>query len=1257
MKKLFSLILVFLCLCVYNSEGQQSFEKEITGINWTVGDLGAEEHWMPIWLPVLQTAVRFKAGVRLSGGSVAISCPVKVRMEYNALDASGGNRMRFRVKATPQSSSQNTFASGFGFYFPNKIQAGIIGVPGLDNLLPWFDTGIDLWDLLSIVPVAGSPVSSAVSNIGVNMNSTQALPLGNSSEYHDTRTLFSYDLTDLIKTDAKKANAVTRLYNKLSPSAKSKILTAIKVVKRCNDAEALGIFEGILGTAIEKVAGLGSIGIKGDPYFKVEGMKIVMIVKFNVGSRTSGTTVVTLSDPAQFGEFYVSIPPFVTSGEQLTVMIDEISYEFRLSQTLNSQLAVPLLGDIDIVDYTKVITYSRAKKKLTDGECKLSVPLQPSNLPIPEYIVTEGVASAIYTYVSPNIPLKGILEVKKGTQLVKTLSEQNFKTTHGLIVTGLTPSTGYSFNLTCYDAAGNSYTVPALTKTTKAEIKKRSLNEEQEGQSIKNLSATSGNDQFTVTWNTDRTSSTEIFFSPSAEEYLTTYLSGVKKTDNSVNVGWADAVDLPRKLETSHLITIPDLEPGTKYYYRVSSRFYRNNNSNDQYEFYVDKTGEITTKTFPKIKIKTMDGTRPVASLPVELYKTSGSSYPMLLITGRDGFTPLFTLEPGVSYNARLRNHEGFTDVVSSAINVPASAQNELPAVTLNLNRKPSPGGKVVDKDGNPVQGALVKVSGSTSQVTTDSQGNYNFNNLNFFTDKELIVTKSGYFESRGQGQFNIWGQFSAVPVVLNSNIVNLQIALKTGTSPVPNSTVKLKNSAGTVLTTGTTNSSGIVNLQHTFTSLPPAGVYSVEITAASGSKVMPSVEYIGIVPGSSYSYQFQCVTDVSAPVISDLELRQDGGNIVAGFVSSEPGKYMAEITTPSNQSTTVPWTDFPSGTTAVSNKVIVSNGVSGIYKIRIKVKDAYDNERASDLTELNFFNASSLELKAENITTNSAVLYWSQYPNAGDFGKYVIYKSGGSTATTGTPVTEIRNISSVRYLLTSLTSNTQYYYILKVFNRSGQETGSSKNPARVSFKTISSPPVISNLTVSPEEAGLNEPVRITASINDNDTKIASVIVIIEYGQNKNEILNVRPNAANYQVNTTYTPPSSNEYTAVVTAADESGEVAGQARFMASGILKPLINFDKVPATIVEGSEMEGSIHFSNLNEIRPKKEICTITFGDGNETVNTYSGQEITPDIYFMHIYEKSGEYKIEAVIKCDTDSGQSESSVISAKIVVKEP
>jgi hypothetical protein len=1105
--------------------------------------------------------------------------------------------------------------------------------------------------------LAGSPVSSAVSNIGVNMNSTQALPLGTSAEYHDTRTLFSYDLTDLIKTDAKKANAVTRLYNKLSPSAQSKILTAIKVVKRCNDAEALGIFEGILGTAIEKVAGLGSIGIKGDPYFKVEGMKIVMIVKFNVGSRTSGTTVITLTDPSQFGEFYVSIPPFVTSREQLTVMIDEIFYEFRLSQTLNSQLAVPLLGDIDIVDYTKVITYSRADKILSDTDYKFTVPLQPSNLPIPEYIVNPGAVSAIYTYVSPTIPMRGELEVKKGTQLVKRLSEQNYKTTHGLIVTGLTPATAYSFNMTCYNAAGNSYSVPVVTKTTEAEIGRRSLNEEQSGQSIKNLSATSGNDQFTVTWNTDRVSSTEIFFSPSAEEYLTKYLSGVKKTDNSVNVGWADAVNLPRKLEASHSITIPDLEPGTKYYYRVSSRFYKNNNSNNQYEFYVDKTGEITTKTFPKIKIKAMDGTRPVASLPVELYKTSGSSDPMILTTGKDGFTPLFILEPGVSYNARLRNHDGFADVVSSAINVPASAQSELPAVTLNLSRKPSAGGKVVDKEGNPVQGALVKVSGSTSQTTTDSQGNYNFNNLNIFTGKEIIVTKSGFFESRGQGQFNVWGQYSAVPVVLRSNTTNLQITLREGTSPVTNAGILLKNPSGTLLKSGKTNSSGVVNLQHSFTSVPPAGVYSVEIQPPAGSKIISSVEYIGVEPGLSYTYQFRCVADLIPPVISDISLRQESGNIIAGFSSSEPGKYMAEITTPSNQSTTVPWTDFPSVTTTVSNKVIVSNGVSGIYKIRIKVKDAYDNEWASDLAELNFFNASSLELKAENITTNSAVLYWSQYPNAGDFGKYVIYKSGGSTATTGTPVTEIRNISSVRYLLTSLTSNTQYYYILKVFNRSGQETGSSKNPARVSFKTISSPPVISNLTVSPEEAGLNEPVRITASINDNDTKIASVIVIIEYGQNKNEILNVRPNTANYQVNTTYTPPSSNEYTAVVTAADESGEVAGQAGFMASGILKPLINFDKVPATIVEGSEMEGAVLFSNLNEIKPKKAICTITFGDGNETVNTYSGQEITPDIYFMHIYEKSGEYKIEAVIKCDTDSGQSESSVISAKIVVKEP
>lgn len=1137
--------------------GQQSFEKEITGITWSHGDLGAEEHWMPVWLPVVPTGFRWKAGIKLSGGSLAVSCPMKVRMEYNQDDATGGRSMRFRVKATPQSSSQNTFDSSFGFSLPNKTQVGLISVPGLDNILPWFDTGIDLWDLFSIVPVVGSPVSAAVSNVGVNMRSTDALPLNGSCEYHDTRTLFSYDLTDLIKTDAKKANAVTRLFNKMSPEARSRVLTAIKVVKRCNDAEALGIFEGILGTAIEKVAGLGSVGIKGDPYFKVEGLKIVMVIKFNVGSRTSGTTVVTLTDPADYGEFFVSIPPFVAGGEQLNVIVDEISYEFKLSQTLNSQLAIPVIGDVDIVDYTKVITYSRAEKNLSDSEYRLSIPLQPSNLPIPEYIVNSGAVSAIYTYVSPSIPLKGVLEVKSGSRIIKTLEEQNFKTTHGLIVTGLTPSTTYSYHLSGYDAAGHLYSIPVVTKATKKEISTRALQEEVSGQAIHDLNSTAGMDNFTLTWNTGRSSSTEVYFSASAEEYLTHYLSGVKKTDNSVAVGWADAVNLPAKLETAHSIRITDLEPGTKYYYRVSSRFYKDNNVNNLVEFYVDKTGTVTTHTFPSVRVKAMDGTRGVASLPVELVKTGGSPASFAATTGINGVTPPFTLEAGASYQARLRNHPGFADAVSSTIQVSSTAQNELAPIVLNLGRKPSPGGRVVDQQGIGVAGATVKISGTQTKVTTGQDGKYNFTNVDYFTDKELIVTKSGFFENRGNGSFNTWGQFSALPIALRSSSVSGQIEVIADHAPLGNAGIKIKNSAGTVLKTGVTNSLGRYDLQHNFSADPPAGVYSVEITPPSGSKVLPALEYISLEPGMSYDYHIQCVSDHTAPVLSGIVIGQESGNLMASFVSSEAGTYQVVITKPDNTSATLPWSSFPAETTAVSNKVVLSNAVTGNYKIIIKVRDNYGNESASPEQTFSFFSSTALQLQAAEITATSAQLRWNQYPNSTDFGKYVLYKAGGETATSGTKVREFSSISMVSHLLSGLESGTTYHYLLKVFNKAGQDMGSFQNPAKVTFTTLSNPPVIGNVEITPSSPEVNQPVHLTATIDDADSKISGVTVIVSDGNQKNTVLNVKPLVQHYKLDVHYTPLLAKKYQVTILATDGSKEVAMEYYFEVSGSSTP----------------------------------------------------------------------------------------------------
>ncbi len=1255
MKKSILLFTFILFLCKITLFAQQSYEKEITGLNWSYGDLGAEEHWMPTWLPLIQTGFRWKAGIRLSGGSIALSCPVKVRMEYNQSNATGGNQMLFKVKAMPQSSSQNTFDSGFGFSFPNKTQVGIIGVPGLDNLLPWFDTGIDLWDLFSIVPTVGSPVSSAVSNVGVNMRSTEALPLGSSKEFHDTRTLFSFDLTDLIQTDAKKANAVTRLYNKLGPSAQSKILTAIKIVKRCNDAEALDIFKGILGTAIEKVASLGSIGIKGDPYFKIEGAKIVMVVNFYVGNRTSGTTVVTLTNPSQYGEFYVSIPPFVKSGEQLTIKIDEIYYEFKLSQTLNSQLAVPAIGDIDMVDYTKVVTYSQAVKKLNSSDYSFSVPLQPSTLPIPEYIANPGAVSAIYTYVSPTIPLKGALVVKKGSQTVKTLSEQNFKNTHGLIVTGLTPSTNYTFQLTCYDAAGNPYPVPDVTKTTKESVSTRILKEVESGNTIKNLNATAGIDKFTVTWNTDRTSSTEIFFSPSSQEYLTKYLSGVKKSDNSVNVGWADATDVPRKLETNHSITITDLEPGTKYYYRVSSRYYQNNNINNTYEYYVDKIGEITTGTFPSVKVKAVDGSSTVANLAVELYKTTDPTHPMILTTESNGITPPFVLEAGASYKARLQNHPGFANVTSSQITVPGTAQNELSTINLSLTRKPSSGGKVVDSNGNGISGATVKISGSSQQTTSDSQGNYNFNNLNLTGDKQIIVTKTGYFESRGPGNFNEWGLFSAVPVVMNSNQTNLQITLKSGSSPVAGASVKLKNPSGTVLKSENTNSSGVVNIQHTFTSVPAPAVYSVEITPASGSKVMPSVEYIGLEPGLNANYTFQCVSDNTPPQISNISFQQVNGNINAGFASSELGKYMTEITYPSNQTVAGPWTDFGTNITEVSNKTIVTNAVSGTYKIRVKVRDNYGNETASPFTDVVIFNASTIQLNTGNITTNSAELQWTKYPES-NFGKYIIYKATSASATTGTKVTEISSVATTKFTLNNLASNSQFFYLLKIYDNSGTIIGSDQNPIKVSFSTTSTPPVISGSKITPTNVSVNEAVKITASISDKDSKITSVIVVVQDSKTKSEILNVNPGATNYALNVTYTPRETGDFKVLISASDETKETFEELPFTVSELQteRPVIKFDGVASSVAVKGSFEGNVLITNPDAVKDAKISCSVSFGDGEKASFNFSGDQEKPVIPFKHIYTKSGSFKIEAELICTTEKGQINSEVISKTITV---
>ena len=164
-------------------------------IEWSFqGKPVPETQWSP-WLPPVQTGFRCKLGFLISDGTITIKTPIKLTFRYDPDAVRSGQDFTFAVKAEPAAANYNTFQSAFGISFPNKMQLGFVGVSGVPIDLPWFDVPYDFWELVAKIPKVGDTIASAVSNIGVNTSTQNALPLGKSESYHNQRDLITVEIS------------------------------------------------------------------------------------------------------------------------------------------------------------------------------------------------------------------------------------------------------------------------------------------------------------------------------------------------------------------------------------------------------------------------------------------------------------------------------------------------------------------------------------------------------------------------------------------------------------------------------------------------------------------------------------------------------------------------------------------------------------------------------------------------------------------------------------------------------------------------------------------------------------------------------------------------------------------------------------------------------------------------------------------------------------------------------------------------------
>ncbi len=1246
-----SVLLVAVYLCGWATGAVQTANHQFPPIEWNFqGKPIPETHWSP-WLPLgTQQITRMSMGFRFSSGTIAVKCPVKLTFKYDTANAKSGKDLPIIVKAEMMGADYKTFESAFGISLPNRLQIGFFGVSGLPDVLPWWDLPWDFWDILGMVPlpeVGGVNIPamlvSAKNNIGVNTGTKSALPLGSTAGYHDQRTLIAFDLKDKVK--AMSNDLAPEVFNKLSSGLGSDgmelVLGMVKWAKGFSDnAQTVEFMTGLCGTAVEQLAGFASISIQGDPYFIVEGIQLRANVRcFIPNGKGSGvyTLYFTSSGQEQTLNFR-DITPFVTDGDVLHIVVDDLMYEFRLRQGLNMNLGISLLtvpGD----PIEKVVGYNRIERKFTANDYVLQIPLTKSDEVIQSLRTNPGYVSASVNWTSPNLPLKGTVKAYKGQQLVKTVTEPTFKNAHNVIVTGLSPKTEYRFAVDCVSPSGQTFNAGEVTTTTREgsyDRKDAVTIRMADGTDFKLTGASASADYTHIdfSWTTNKTSATMVLVSPSPDLGVN-YVACAKLANGQVLQGWVTQGGT-FEMVTDHQIRISNLDPGVTYYYNILSWAFTDDDPTKNPLVAVGKVGQIATKfdAPPQVKVKAQLQNTGAADVPVVVTKAGDASFRLALNTGSNGLTPPVTLDKGKQYTFSVSGHAWYQDVTSSPLNVSSTATGDLPDVVLNLAARPSPGGVVYDAAGAPVSGATVKLVGKTGyQTTTDGNGRYTFDGFTFTGAVSVEVSKADYATQRVAGrveQLGLTRRFTADGCILPSALMAMEITVKklTGT-PISGMTVVIKEGTsqkGSV----TTNAQGKATFTHNFNdNNANAHLLTVSVVPSTTSPILPTSTQVSVIGGEQRKLEINCPEDTLGPAITDISITQIANrNIsVAFLLDDETATSCLEYKTPAGQTKTTSWSTGSSvvGSGRSSHWVIVQGNdvLPGAYEIKVKAKDRLGNVSETGYTPFNLFGGAAWNLNVVSVDRTSAVLSWERFPQANEnptakFGKYVL------TVGNLTPV-EITSVTTTRYTVRNLTPNTTYAVTLHA-GFTGRP-GYLAAPTTVNLTTTSSPPVVGGFAVTPATAATNQDIQATATINDPDSNIKTAYLILADGNTKQELSKQTFNAQTVSFSHTFKVAEAGQYKLVLEAADEAGTGTAEKTLTVVAIEKPVIRFETSTIKALVGEEFNVVVLLSNADKLQGKIG-CTLDWGDGQKSEIAAAEGAFKAS----HAYKDEGSFKVAA-------------------------
>jgi PKD repeat protein len=1241
-------------------------------IEWSFqGKPVPETHWSPWLLPLAQVGFRFKLGFLFSDGTITVKTPIKLTFRYDPDAVRSGQDVTFGVVAQPAAADYNTFQSAFGLSFPNTIQLGFIGVSGVPIDLPWFDLPMDFWELVAKIPKVGDTISSAVSNIGVNTSTKNALPLGKTDSYHNERDIITVEITE-----SKVEDIAPDVFGKIPESVRTNAVRAIKIVNACSDSEALKKLQDYTEKALSVIYDAPTLTLKGDPYFKLEGVRLRVNLKVYIpGGKGSGLYTLYFDQPNQLRTVtFRDITPFIDPGDKLTISVEDVAYEFRLIQGLTASVQISVVP-VNLDNVEKTVTYTTAEKNVASDPFKIEIPILPSNAIVQSLRSHPGCTSVSVNWASPSVPVMGTVKAYDGDTLVATAIENGFKTAHNVIVSNLQQGRTYRLTVNCVNQAGQAIPGGETSATTAAgtcpeRVESATCNT----LTLSNPNASAGSDYIDFSWATNQLASTEVMFSPSPDLSLN-YVMAVKKVGDVVTQGWVTR-EGPRQFETSHGIRLSGLEPSTKYYYNLRSWTFINNDETNNPQDAVGYVGSITTlpgSPPPTVKIRVRspsDGNISVPDMPVIVTKSTDPDFHLSVSTGQAGLSNDVILDRGTSYTLEVQGNACY-QYASTQLEVANTAQGALPEQVINVNAIPPRGAYVLDSPNHSIAGAAI--SGKNSQgapisTTTAANGSWVISSgLNPGTHT-FTVSKDGYKTTTVGITVNSCGRFIGLPVTMVKRDYTLNIVVKNqANKAVKNAAVLVKEGEATIaqLTTdlqGKAAKAGTFNddNEHIFTiaATPPAD---------TTENILPAQDFISLESASTRNVTIICPADKKGPVASQINIAQSGQSALqVNFkLNDEIGKSSVEYQDAQGQIKSTPWkAGMYSQGSGVSDHTVLIQGSSlkpGTYKIKIKTKDKWNNIGESEVREFQLFGGSLWDFKA--VQAQSTVNFtWQKFPYPEKFGKYTI-KIG-----TQAPI-EIPDINTTTYALANYAASSVKQVTFTAVTSDG--SGNLALPATASLQATAASSqtqqggqagagagsgqstqvqqgqlgpekTVIKFIGKPIKAYVNQEISFKMTVQTLKAKKAAATCSLDWGDGKKE-------QADTETVVKHTYAAAGKNTISVTASLKAGE-----NFSSPEPLSAEIAVSVVPPKLgLTKSTVQGTPGFKFTIKVEEGSYPIgswTLSFGDG--TSETGQGKASTS---FTHAYASPGAYKVEFSV---TDSaGTITKKSLNLTIVAKKP